>query len=445
MAAGGSVPETRYASLGDDRIAYQVFGEGDVDVLYVSATGDPIDLRWDWRPYADFLQRLATRARVITFDRRGSGSSDGAPSDALPSWELWADDARAVLDAASSERAVPIGMADGGPVTILFAASHPDRTRGLILANTYAGGLIDMAYPLDDNGEAADFVPSAWGTSALVEFTMPDAAADPAFVRWFSRSNRLAFSPRDVRTRIVAEQSMGVGDALASLRIPTLVLHRAGFTAIPLEQGRYLAEHIPGARLAVIPGRDGLLFTEPSAEGLRHIEGFLAGLQDAPDADRALAAILFTDVVESTQRLSAMGDRAWRNLLDSHDVLARTVVEQHRGRLVKTTGDGILATFDGPGRAIRCALALRDALRPLGLQIRAGLHTGEVELRGVDLAGIAVHIAARVLAAAPAGDVLVSAPIPMLVAGSGIEFEDRGEHELKGVSGRWRLYSVVTG
>jgi class 3 adenylate cyclase len=445
VVAGDEIPETRFAFLGEDRIAYQVFGEGDIDLLYTSATGDPIDLRWGWPAYASFLRRLGAQARVIMFDGRGSGSSDSASGEPLGNWERWADDARAVLDAVRSERAVLFGTADGGPVAILFAASHPARTRALILANTAAGFNFAPASPepsWDDARAAAEYTAQAWGTPALAEFTMPDAARDPAFVRWFGRSNRLSWSPRDASTLIQWMTQVDVRDALGSVRVPTLVLHREGYTAIPIELGRDLADHISGARLAVLPGRDGYLFTDPAAEGLRHIEEFLRGLRTVTESDRALAAILFTDFIGSTRQLSALGDRAWRNVLDSHDVIARTAVEQHGGRLVRTTGDGILATFDGPGRAIRCALALSDALQPLGVEIRAGLHTGEVENRGTGVDGIAVHIAARVVEAAAAGELLVSAAVPMLVAGAGFEFEDRGEHELKGIPGTWQLFAV---
>jgi class 3 adenylate cyclase len=279
----------------------------------------------------------------------------------------------------------------------------------------------------------------------MVGIAMPDAAQDAAYVDWVLRSMRLAYSPRDASEVFAEQLQLDVRNVLASVRVPTLVLHREGYPAIPLEHGRYLAEHILGARLVVLPGRDTLLFNEPAEPGLHHLEKFLTGLHGTTEPDRALAAILFTDMVGSTQQLLAAGDRAWRNLLDSHDVVARTVVEQHGGRLVRTTvttGDGILATFDGPGRAIRCALALADALRPLGIQIRAGLHTGEVENREDDIAGIAVHIAARVLDAAGANELMVSAAVPMLVAGSGITFDDRGERELKGVPGSWHLYAV---
>jgi len=235
---------------------------------------------------------------------------------------------------------------------------------------------------------------------------------------------------------------MDVRDVLASVRVPTLVLHRDGYTMIPLEHGRYIAEHIPGAQFKTLPGRDGLLYTEPMDAGLGHIEEFLARLQRVPESDGALAAILFTDIVGSTARAAALGDREWRNLVESHDVVVRTIVDQHQGRLIRTTGDGMLATFEGPGRAIRCASAVTAALRPLGLEIRAGLHTGEIELCGADIAGIGVHIAARVLDHAAAGELLTSAAVPVLVAGSGIQFTDRGEHDLKGVPGTWQLFAV---
>jgi class 3 adenylate cyclase len=446
-------PETQFAWLGEDRVAFQVFGDGDVDLLYVSASGDPIDLRWNWPPYARFLRRLGTVARVVTFDPRGLGSSDRPSGDPLPSWERWVDDARAVLDTAGSERAVLLGVGNHGPIATLFAASHPSRTRGLVLANALAWAsepdATDTAIRSDprvrDRMATEEFTTQVWGTPTLVEFANPDAASDPAFVRWCLRSYNLGYSPRDAIEIYGWETQMDVRNVLPSVRVPTLVLHRENCQAVPLDNGRYLATHIPEAQLVALPGRDISVFTEPAEPPVEHIEQFLHGLHGATESDRALAAILFTDMVGSTQQLSDAGDRAWRNLLDSHDVVARTVVEQHGGRLVRTTvttGDGILATFDGPGRAIRCALALADALRPLGIQIRAGLHTGEVENREDDIAGIAVHIAARVLDAAGANELMVSAAVPMLVAGSGFTFDDRGEHELKGVPGTWKLFAV---
>jgi class 3 adenylate cyclase len=315
----------------------------------------------------------------------------------------------------------------------------------LILANASARFKADPDYPGTDLSadEVVHLVERDWGTEAGATGWNPDLARDPDYRRWWALSGRLSLTPRDAGELTRFTQSMDVREALASVRVPTLILHSQGAKFIPPELGRYLSEHISGARFVSLPGNDLPLYGEAMHEAVRHIEEFLGRLHGTIEPDRALAAILYTDIVGSTERLSAMGDREWRNLLDTHDAVARTIVEQHRGRIVKTTGDGILATFDGPGRAIRCALALGDALRLLGLEIRAGLHTGEVELRGTDIAGIGAHIAARVLEAAQPGDLLVSAAVPMLVAGSGFEFEDRGEHELKGVSGTWRLFAVV--
>jgi len=439
------IPETQYAALGEDRIAYQVFGHGELDLLWVPGSADCIELRWDWPPYAQFLDWLGARARVIAFDRRGTGASDAPSGDNIPLWEQWADDARAVLDAVGSERAVICGVADSGPAAILFAGSHPSRTRGLILINSHAGRFATPENPAGvPEGELArmqQFVLDNWGTQSLAQFVSPDLVKHDAILGpWFAKNQRMYMTP-SAASRVIP-QSVDVRDALALVRIPTLVLHREGFQPVPVDNGRYLAEHIAGARLAIVPGKDGWIFTEPAGEALRHIDEFLGGHTAVLVPDRALAAILFTDIVGSTERASAIGDRAWRDLLATHDALARTLVDQHKGRVVKMTGDGMLATFDGPGRAIRCALSLGDALRSVGLEIRAGLHTGEVEVIGEDIAGIGVHIAARVLGASPPGELLVSPAVPMLVAGAGFEFEGRGEHELKGVPGTWKLFAV---
>jgi class 3 adenylate cyclase len=351
-----------------------------------------------------------------------------------------------VLDTVGSEKAVVLGAVDAGPTSIVFAATHPTRTRGLILANTtaryaaapdYPWGIPEESLPL-----ATQVVQDTWGTEATADFSMQDASRDPAFRRWVAKAQRLSLPPTRAKIHFQWEQATDVRQALSSVRVPTLVLHRQGAQPITIDAGRYLAQHIAGARFVELPGKDALLFTEPTAESLKAIEEFFSGLHGVPEPDRALASILFTDIVESTARASALGDREWRKLLETHDAVARTVVDQHRGQVVKMTGDGMLATFDGPGRAIRCALALGESLRPLGLEIRAGLHTGEVEVRERDIAGIGVHIAARVMDAASPGDLLVSQAVPMLVARSGIKFEDRGERELKGVPGAWRLYAV---
>jgi class 3 adenylate cyclase/pimeloyl-ACP methyl ester carboxylesterase len=450
MGEAERVPKTQFATLGDDRIAYQVFGQGPADVLWVPASGDCIDLRWDYPPYAEFLRWLGNRARVISFDRRGTGASDTPSDEALPLFEQWADDARAVLDAAGSDHAAICGGGDSGPTAILFAASHPSRTQALILMNTAARLATTADYlpggPDDAVASTSQFVQDSWGTGAMAQYAGPGISGrDPDFIEWFARSERLYMSPRQARDVFrVQLVSWDVREALALVRVPTLVLHREE-AAFPLtaDHGHYLYNHIAGARLAMLPGRD--MFFFGGSEGLHEIERFLGELSPVAQPDRALAAILFTDIVGSTEQAAAMGDRAWRNLLDTHDALARTLVEQHRGRLVHASGamgDGILATFDGPGRAIRCASALNEALRPLGVSIRAGLHAGEIDLRQTGIAGIGVHIASRVLSQANAGEVLVSAAVPMLVAGSGFEFEDRGEHQLKGVPGTWRLYAV---
>jgi class 3 adenylate cyclase len=442
------IPQTRYASLGGDRIAYQVFGDGDVTVLWVPNSGDCIDLRWEWPPYADFLNWLGDQARVISFDRRGTGASDTASGDILPSWELWADDARAVLDAVGAEQAVVCGNADAGPPAILFAAIHPSRISGLVLIDTSARFGAAPDYPSsrseEDLADIYQLVKDIWGTEAMGTFVAPDLARrDPEFSKWLARIQRSYLSPSAAARVLELEQAWDVREALPLIAVSTLVLHVEGFVPIPVEHGRYLAEMIAGARLAVLPGTDAFPFGEMD-DANRHLEEFLGGLTKVSLPERALSAILFTDIVGSTARASEIGDREWRNLIETHDALARTVVDQHRGRVVRMTGDGMLATFDGPGRAIRCAQALGESLRRLGVEIRAGLHTGEVEVREDDIAGIGVHIAARVMDAASSGDILVSSAVPMLVAGSGIEFVDRGEHELKGLPGTWRLY-VVTG
>jgi class 3 adenylate cyclase/alpha-beta hydrolase superfamily lysophospholipase len=452
MGNGEPIPKTQFATLDDDRIAYQIFGQGPADLLWVPASGDCIDLRWDFPPYAEFLRWLGNRTRVISFDRRGTGSSDAPSDETLSFFERWADDARAVLDAVGSDHAVVSGEGDSGPTAILFAASQPSRTRALILMNT-AARLATTAGYLPGGSEDAvastsQFVQDSWGTDAMAQYAAPALyRRDPDFADWFARTERLYMSPRQARD-VFRLQLLGwdVRDALALVRVPTLVLHseEAPFP-LTADHGQYLSEHIAGARLATLPGRETFLSLGES-EALPEIDRFLRELSPVAPADRALAAILFTDIVGSTELASSMGDQAWHNLLDTHDALARTLVEQHRGHLVHASGamgDGICATFDGPGRAIRCARALNEALRPLGVSIRAGVHAGEIDLRETGIAGIGVHIASRVLSQASAEEVLVSGAVPMLVAGSGFAFEDRGEYELKGVPGTWRLYAVA--
>ena len=431
--------------LGEDRIAYQVLEHGPVDLLYAPARGDSLDLRFDWAPLAEFLRRLSSFTRLIMFDRRGTGASDSLSYEGLSLWEHWADDARAVLDAAGSERAAVLGTGDAGPTAALFAATEPDRTRALILFTTSSRFMAADDYPggRPEEGLEAGMkrLAEMWGTDGPVELLVPSMAGDEAFRRWYAKTSRSAMSPRDAAHYFALLYRMDVRMVLPSIRVPTLVMHRADFL-LPVEQSRYLAEHIAGARFITVPGADSTIYTPPTAEILAGIEEFLTGARPVVDPDRVLAAVLFTDIVGSTKHAASVGDSRWKDLLRSHHAMARSVVEQHRGRLVKTTGDGVLATFDGPGRAIGCALTLRETLRTLGIEIRAGLHTGEVELMDGDIGGVGVHVAARVLDHAGPGELLTSAAVPLLVAGSGTDFEDRGEHELKGIPGTWRLFAV---
>jgi class 3 adenylate cyclase len=446
MSLVAEIPETRFAKLGDDRIAYQVVGEGPPDLLWLGGLGEPIDSRWDYPPCASFVRRLASFSRLIMLDRRGVGGSDPVSSQALPSWEAWADDALTVLDAVGSERATILGTIQGGPTAILFAATRPDRTQALILVNTAARFRQADDYPWGLTQEeleaAAEFVVEHWGTEAAASMGAPSHADDPVFRRWMAKMCRMSCSPREMATYMRQDNPTDVRQVLPSIQVPTLVLHRSDAPFFTIDQGRYLAEHIPGARFASVSGADLPIYIKPNARILAEIEEFVTGGGPSVRTDRALAAILFTDIVGSTERAAALGDRRWSSLLGSHDVVAQAIIDQHGGRLVKLTGDGVLAIFDGPGRAIQCGFALRDALDPLGITIRAGLHTGEVELRGDDIGGIGVHVATRVLEHAEPGEVLVSAAVPLLVAGSGVEFEDRGDYELKGVPETWRLYAV---
>ena len=338
------------------------------------------------------------------------------------------------------------GSQDAGPIAILFAATQPERTQALVLANTTACYGRDTDYPWGlsaEEGEAVStLIEERWGTETIGLLAGPDFAGDQAYLRWTAKATRMSCNPREVGVYVRWNQTTDIRSVLTTIRVPTLVLHRRDAPMMPIDQGRYLADHIPGACFAEIPGNSVAPYNKPSAQILDHIEEFLTGVSPTAETDRALAAILFTDIVGSTEKASALGDRRWRALLETHDGVARAIVDQHRGRVAKTTGDGVLATFDGPGRAIRCALALRDALHPLGIEIRAGLHTGEIELREDDVGGIGVHVAARVLDHARAGELVVSGAVPLLVTGSGVVFDDRGEQELKGIPGTWRLFAV---
>ncbi len=441
------VPKTTFTKLGRDRIAYQTVGEGPPDLLWVTMVGEALDSRWEYPPLASFLRRLASFSRLIMFDRRGVGASDPVWLEALPGWENWVDDALAVLDAVGSEHAAVLGVNEAGPTAALFAATQPERTQALILFNAAARAIKAHDYPwgydsLADAENVLSFIEEHWGTEVMAQLGQPDLADDEAFCRWLAKSERMMCSGREAAAYVRQTTATDVRSILPSIRVPTLVLQRKDLPFLSLAQGQHLAEQILGARFVAVSGSDVLMYTKPSAQILDQIEEFVTGTPPMVGTNRVLATILFTDIVGSTERAASLGDRRWRDLLESHDSVARVIIEEHGGRLVKLTGDGVLATFDGPGRAIRGAFALRDALDLLGIRLRVGLHTGEVELRGEDIGGIGVHVAARVLEHAGAGDLLVSAAIPLLVAGSGLEFEDRGEYELKGLPGTWKLFAV---
>jgi class 3 adenylate cyclase len=446
-AAGGAVlPETKYARLGGDRIAYQVVGDGPPDLVLTLNSFGHVDIGWEEPGYALFLRTLASFSRVILFDRRGTGASDPLPLGSLPPWESYGVDLAAVLDEVGSEQAAIMAQLDASPMAIFFAGTRPERTSALILANASAKYTATDDYPIGVPPDVAEALVAQldqlWGTEAMV-LQVPSRADDERFRRWIAKAQRTVGSPRVVQAYMRAMFEVDARPILPLIHAPTLVLHRSNVQFIPVQHGRYLAEHIPGAKLVELPGVEGPLVWEMPELTLDRVQEFLTGVGRVAEPTRVLSTVLFTDIVGSTERAAALGDRRWREVLNVHDELARRLVEEFGGRLVKTTGDGILATFDGPGRAIRCAAALRDELAGVGVRIRAGLHTGEVELRDEDVGGIAVHIAARVMAAAAPGETLTSRTVQDLVVGSDIVLVDRGAHPLKGIAGPWQLYAVA--
>ncbi len=456
VAAAGSIEETslmepsesRYARSGDVHIAYQVVGEGELDLVLVAEFWHSIEAQWEEPALAAFLRHLSSFGRLISFDQRGTGISDPVPPNELPSIEHWLDDIGTVMDEVASKRAVLLGMGGGGTLSMLFAATYPERTSGLVLVNSFPRLTQAPDYPwgrapgLEE--EVIHVMRTGWGRGVLLDLVAPSKVGDESFRQWWARYQRLGSSPGTiVQMRRMLDET-DVRDILPSIRVPTLVLHRTDNTFVRIEHGRYLAEHIPGARYVEIPGNDYFAFLGNTDVFLDEIARFVKGLSPAPEEDRVLATVLFTDIVGSTQRASDLGDRRWAELLGTHHTVVRRELERFRGQEIDTAGDGFFATFDGPARAVRCALAVREALRKLGLEIRAGLHTGEVELVNGATRGLAVHIGQRVLAEAGAGEVLVSSTVKDLVAGSGIEFEDRGEHQLKGVPEARHLFAIAS-
>jgi class 3 adenylate cyclase len=439
----------RYARNGEVSLAYDVYGDGERDILVTFGWIGSFQTAWDSPGHARWMERLAGLGRVIVWDKRGTGLSERLPPDRLPTLEERMDDIRVVLDAAGSERALLLGISEGAALSALFAASHPDRTTGLVLLGGFARTLYDDDYDwaptLEASEEFNERVGATWGDNAwMLKLWAPSVAHDPVAGEQWNKMLVVGGTPSTAIAWLRMVQDTDVRDVLPAIRVPTLVLHRTEDRIVPVQHGRYLAERIPGARYVELPRADHLWWIE-GEDILAEIESFLGRAPATADADRALATVMFTDIVDSTTRAAELGDRRWRDLVEEHDRLIRSRLERYRGREVKTLGDGFLATFDGPGRAIRCAVDVRDAVRTLGLELRAGLHTGECEVSGEDIRGIAVNIGARVGARAGPGEVLVSQTVKDLVAGSGLDFEARGEHELKGVPGSWRLYSVAAG
>ncbi len=439
------VPEPRYAVTSDGfQIAYTVAGEGPIDLIQVSSVTSHCELWWEHPWPRRWLERLASFTRLINFDKRGTGLSDRLTG--APTLEARMDDVRAVMEAVGSERAALIGYWEGDPMSVLFAATYPERVSALVLWGATATFTRKEDYPWaptpEENRMIIAAVEDGWGTGISNATIAPTVAGDESFRRWSARLERNTATPKEAAALFRLNQHIDVRSVLSSVRVPTLVLHRTGDPAIPVDAGRYVADHIPGARFVEFPGQDHLNFVGDFEDIAGEIEEFLTGVRHVQEPARVLATVVFTDVVGSTRHANEVGDRRWRELLDGLDADTAREVATSRGRLVKSTGDGHLAVFDGPARAIRCAQVLCRACHNKGFELRAGIHTGEIELRGDDIAGVAVHLAQRVSALAGAGEVLVSRTVTDLVAGSGITFADRGEHELRGVPGRWRVLAV---
>jgi class 3 adenylate cyclase/esterase/lipase len=434
-------PVTQYAKSGDVHIAYQAFGDGPINLVMVPGFVSNVENYWDQPDFARFLNRLGSYARVVIFDKRGTGMSDRVAE--LPGLDQRMDDLRAVMDAAGMEQAALLGISEGAPLSVLFAATYPDRCRALVLYGSFSR--FSYWFPNEEAlGHFFSYVEHSWGTGGSVERFAPSRANDAAFQRWWGRNERLGASPAAVTALMHMNSQIDISSILPAVRVPTLVIHRTEDKAVNVEGGRDMAAHIPGARLAEFPGSDHIFYVGESADKISEaIEEFLTGSRAPVAVDRVLATVLFTDIVGSTETAAALGDQRWRDLLEHHHATIRRNLVRFRGREVKTTGDGFLATFDGPARGVQCAHAIAQDLRSLGIEVRAGLHTGECEIIGDDVGGIAVHIGARVAALARAGEVLVSSTVKDLVAGSGLRFEERGTYPLKGIPGEWRIFSAA--
>lgn len=438
----------RYAEVEGARVAYQVHGAGDLDIVYSPGLASHLDMTWEQSRYRRYVEELQRFGRVIRFDRRGTGISDPAPSGNPDSWETWADDLRAVLDAVGSRRTAVLATNDAGAAAMLFAATDPDRVSALVLFNTTSRFTDAPGYATGHPPEVATFVADVvrdtWGTEGSLPILAPSLASDESFSRWYPRFQRAACSPASMAETLGRVLRMDARPALPEIACPTLVIHRTDYGTIPVAQAEHVAATIPQARLVVVPGADAPIYTEGTAEILHEIGAFLGAAPRAVVDDRVFSAVLFSDIVGSTTQAAAVGDPAWKRVLVDHDEVARGCVAAHGGRFIKSTGDGILARFDAPGRALRAAMALRAAVDPIGITLRIGVHAGPVILlEDGDIGGLAVHAAARVMGAAADGDVWASGDLVGLVTDPGLAFADQGVHELKGVPEPQRLFSVV--
>lgn len=438
------MPETRYAKSGDVNIAYQVIGDGPRDVVHVPGFVSNIEVMWEDPGMTRFLERIASFSRLIIFDKRGTGLSDPVSLDDLPSLEVRMDDVRAVMDAVGSNSATLFGHSEGGNMCMLFAATHPNRTEGLILTGCRAKSIASEDYPWGTTPERlardVEDTERSWGESSDLRYYAPSKMDDAVFRNWFRRYQRLSASPKAAAALTRMASEVDVTSILSSIRVPTLLLYRVNDPRFA--EGEYIARKIEGARMVALPGADHFFWAGDTTQMLDEIELFVTGHRVAAAPDRVVATVMFTDIVGSTNRAADLGDRQWRDLLRRHDEAIRSQLGVWRGKEVKTTGDGFLATFDGPARAIQAGRAITEVVEPLGIEVRVGLHTGEVEMVGDDVAGLAVHIASRIASMAGPSDVLVSRTVKDLVAGSGIAFTSRGSHTLKGVPDQWEVYAV---
>jgi class 3 adenylate cyclase len=452
MSKGGRMeaPETRYVTVGDAQVAYQIVGSGPIDLVYHHGLCH-LDLQWDVEPEAAFNRSLASFSRLILFDRRGCGASERMPHGRFPTWEEWNGDLLAVLDAAESQSTAIFAEAEAGPMAMLFAAAHPDRVNALVLGNTAARFAKADDYPIGfepaDVERIADLLESVWGTEGLA-VAFPSLAGDHTALGALARLSRAAATPRIAAAQYrYINGRLDARDALSHITTPTLVLQNRRASALDPTTGApavalYVAERIAGARFVEVPGEDSLFFAGDHAVVIDEVAEFLTGRRPPVASDRFLTTVLFTDIVASTERAAELGDQRWRDLLDQHDLAVRNQLRRYHGREIKNTGDGFVACFDGPARAIDCAVEIVHDVRTLGLEARAGLHIGECERRGDDIAGLAVHVSARIGALAEPGEVLVSRIVTDLTAGSGITFNDRGEHTLKGIPATWPLFAA---